>query len=284
MDVVPVYIIILLVPFCNGGVLTQVQCKSLPYFCPQWCIGTSSGCTVCDCAKYGTVGVGNGFAGLGAVSGGSGLSMINPGGMIGFGTGSQSSPAVGKFNSNLPGRFNPANTGLYNPFMTGSGGTDPSNPNGFGNPANLGMAAGAGIPSNPGGSTSVGGNPVLTAGAMQQTGQSGTGNAQGTLQQTGQVGSGNPQGSHGTMPQSGSGAGSGQQVQQVVTTQQSHTAKPSTVPSTTTTQSTTPSSTASTVRQKTTTSGACAPLRCTPPCDKGVVIAPNGCPMCLCQP
>lgn len=246
--------ILLVVPICKGGVVTRTQCSSLPYYCPQWCMSTNNGCTVCDCSKYSSIGMVSGMSGLGAVSGTSGLSMINPASMIGFGSGnSQPSPVLGKFNSNLPGGFNSASSGMSNPFLTGSTGSDPSNPNSFGNPANLGMAAGAGVPSNPGGSSAVGG------GKLQQTGQSG---------------------SQGPISQSGSGTGSVQQM----TTKQIQSTKHSAIQTTTSTKSTTPSPTVSTSPPQTTKSGTCAPLRCTPPCDQGVVIAPDGCPMCLCQP
>ncbi|XP_069102679.1 uncharacterized protein [Argopecten irradians] len=169
--------------------------------------------------------------------------MINPASMIGFGSGnSQPSPLLGKFNLNLPGGFNSASSGMSNPFLTGSAGSDPSNPNSFGNLANLGMAAGAGVPSNPGGSSAVGGGPIS---------------------------------------QSGSGTGSVQHM----TTKQIQSTKHSAIQTTTTsTKSTTPPPTISTSQLQTTRSGTCAPLRCTPPCDQGVVIAPDGCPMCLCQP
>ncbi|XP_060069427.1 uncharacterized protein LOC132549505 [Ylistrum balloti] len=273
----------------SGGVIKRVQCNALPAICPQWCIGVSGGCTVCDCSNYGPNGIVNSTSGLSVVSGGSGMSMVNPGGMIGFGTGfnsgnSQSSSAVGVFNSNLPG-FNPANSGQANSFMTLSGGLDPSNPYGFGNPANLGMAAGAGRPSNPGGSTSIAGNPMLFQGVLQQTGQSGSGNLQGSIPQTG-PGSGNGLPVQGTMPQTGPGSGNGQVIQIAATTHKSQTAKHSTVPVTTATKATSAPSTTAKVQQQTTNtaSGTCAPLRCAPPCDKGVVLAPNGCPMCLCQP
>ncbi|XP_021376303.1 hyphally regulated cell wall protein 1-like [Mizuhopecten yessoensis] len=275
-------VILLLVTVCNGGVIQRSRCNSLPNLCPQWCIGTSSGCTVCDCAKHGAIGSANVISGLGAVSGGSGISMINPGGMIGFGTGynsgnSQPSPVIGRFDSNLPGGFSPANMGPSNPFLTVSGGSDPSNPYGFGNPANLGMAAGAGKPSNPGGSTSIAGNPVLTAGNPGNL----AGSSAGALQQTGQSGSGSNIGSN-----TGSGVPSVQHIQSAVTTHKSPTVKQSTAPVTTTpTLTTTPSTTSSVPHQKTTSaSGTCAPLRCTSPCAKGIVLAPNGCPMCLCQP